>query len=53
MIASPPHRRQSAPAEKLEQNFIDFSLKEGAPLQEAQQRAAALKRALTSSGATT
>ncbi len=41
---------QSA-AEKLEQHFIDFLLKEGTPLGEARQRAAALRCALTSSGA--
>ena len=40
-----------AAAEKLEQHFIDFLLKEGAPVGEARQRAAALKCALTSSGA--
>jgi hypothetical protein len=41
-----------AAAEKLEQHFVDFLLKEGAPLAEARQRAAALRRAL-GTGATT
>ena len=39
-----------ATAEKLEQHFVNFLLKEGTPLDEARQRAAALKIALTSSG---
>jgi hypothetical protein len=42
-----------AAAEKLEQHFIDFLLKEGTPLDEARQRAARLRCALTSSGAVT
>jgi len=40
-----------AAADKLEQHFVDFLLKEGTPLGEARQRAAALSGALTSSGA--
>ena len=40
-----------AAAEKLEQHFIDFLLKEGAPLEEAQLRAVTLRCAFTSSGA--
>jgi hypothetical protein len=43
--------RVQAAAENLEQHFIDFLLKEGTPLDEARQRAAALKCAFTSSGA--
>lgn len=42
-----------AAADKLEQHFIDFLLKEGTSVDEARQRAAALRCALTSSGATT
>lgn len=38
-----------ATAEKLEQHFVNFLLKEGTPLDEARQRAAALRIALTSS----
>lgn len=41
-----------ATGEKLEQHFVNFLLAEGMPLNEAGQRAAALKAALTSSGAT-
>lgn len=41
-----------ATAENLEQHFVNFLLKEGAPLGEARQHAAALRCALTSSGVT-
>ncbi len=39
-----------AAAEKLEQHFVDFLLKEVVPLSEARPRAAALRSALTSRG---
>ncbi len=39
-----------ATEEKLEQHFLDFLLKERTPLDQARQRAAALRSALTSSG---
>ncbi len=44
--------RVLAAAEKLEQQCISFLLNEGAPLEEARQRAVALRCALTSTGAT-
>jgi hypothetical protein len=42
-----------AAADKLEQHFVDFLLKEGMPLGEARQRAAALRGALNSRGTPT
>jgi hypothetical protein len=43
--------RIEAAAENLQQHFLDFLLREDVPLDEAQQRAAALRRALVDSGA--
>ncbi len=41
--------RAGAAAEKLQQHFLDFLLKEDVPLDEARQRAVALRRALVDS----